>query len=204
MRVYKFKYVFLFLIAFGFTWQTAEVYASELAPRKMLFYENQELNIRFRHYEDPDWDWSIDRSRRYKTLIIESPDKFYPVTLFEITPFGDSNVKQEALQAVAKSAMQRARSVYRLAPEVSDEQMEAKTWGTLSGYQISFDANVQKEDMSVLYFVGTDVDGRIVSMTATTQKGKLGHIKEHIRRTFNWIQYLSPRELKDYSEKVDQ
>lgn len=163
--------------------------ADKLQPRSMDQY--QKIGIRFEVYSQPLWEPTVDSSNRYSSVIINSPENHFPIVQYNITPFPDMRVNNREIHAVALSAMKTAKTRFGRKPIIVEERFVKKTRGIFSGYETTFDAHIEGIDISVLYFVGKhDIDNRLISMSAQTQKGRLPHIREHVRRTFDWVDYL--------------
>ncbi len=161
-----------------------------LQPRDMNRYHK--IGIRYETYTKPLWRSEVDRTNRYPSVIVNSPELHFPPVEFQITPFPDQRVGPEQIRAVALAAMKHTKTRYGRKPIISSERFLPRSRGVFHGFETTFDARVEGVDLSVLYFVGRrERDGRVISMLAKTQHGRLPHIKDHIRRTFDWVDYVS-------------
>lgn len=139
--------------------------------------------------------WIIDRSSMNGRIVLtaQTPIATSPPAAFTFTSFKELVIASEELKSVAQKVAISAKSNYRSTQK--DEHfmnMYVKSYGALTGYEVTFDGLANGEEVSVKVFLGQSDNMPPVLLQAYTLRGKLQAISENIRRSWSNVAYIEP------------
>jgi hypothetical protein len=160
--------------------------------RQMVIHKVQELGLEIWTEVEPAWETRLDKSAGAPTFIAETPANTYPPAGMTWTVPGQQFTARE-FPVAARGAVYQAAINYGL-PAAQAKALPLKTarYGDLSGYESTFSASAGGEPVDVKVFFGHRPGKPAVAMQVFTQKDKLPHISENIRRSWTHLRYLAP------------
>ncbi|MDX9996147.1 MAG: hypothetical protein RBS28_12565 [Rhodocyclaceae bacterium] len=194
MRLPAGKKIFPFVLSFWLSGLVAVSSCNAGAPigRQMVIHKVQELGLEIWTEVEPAWETRLDKSAGAPTFIAETPASTYPPAGMTWTVPGQQFTAQE-FPTAAQGAVYQAAINYGL-PAAQAKALPLKTarYGDLNGYESTFSASAGGEPVDVKVFFGHRPGKPAVAMQVFTQKDKLPHISENIRRSWTHIRYLAP------------
>lgn len=165
--------------------------SAERAKRPMQVHLVKEIGLEIWTEAEPKWETHLESKNGQSTFVAETPDLTYPVAgfMWSSSPsarFSAADFKEAALGAIHGSARG-----YGVAPNTLPAgQPKEVSYGDLSGYEVTFAGSIQQTPVDVRIFVGHQPGRPLVVMQATTQRGKIDHISEQVRRSWTHVRYL--------------
>ncbi len=163
------------------------VYA-ERAKRPMTIHQVDELGLEIWTERNPEWPTQQVNQGKQPMFIAQSPLNSYPSAVMMWMSFPKMRVTAGDLETIAGTAIRTAADNYHVP---ADQALSVNTarYGALTGYEATFDGQADGEVVSVKMFVGHQLGKGLVSMQVYTGSGKLAHLNEHIRRSWQNIKY---------------
>jgi len=159
--------------------------------RPMNTNEVRELGLEILTERIPIWDREIEHINGQPIFIAESPRNYYPPSVMTVTTFKKLNVEKNELKEIAQSSFEQSAKNFGVSgKEISKLKIQAQEFKHLKGYETTFDGVANGENVTVRVFIGRQEGKPVVSMMAYTYRGKISHIKEQLRRTWDNISYL--------------
>jgi len=180
----------LFILLVGLTFLPIVSNADGLL-RYMRVYEVKALGLEVWTEKYPNWDIELEHINGQPIFIAESPRNYYPPSVMTVTTFKKLNVDKNELKEVAQSAFEQSAKNFGVSgKEISKLKIQAQEFKHLKGYETTFDGVANGENVTVRVFIGRQEGKPVVSMMAYTYRGKISHIKEQLRRTWDNVSYL--------------
>ncbi len=164
---------------------------AEPAKRPMEIHKLDELGLEIWTEYEPTWITRILSQGKFPIFSAESPQNYYPPSVMTWTTFKGMKIGIGELEELATSAIQTAAGNYGVSEkEILQIRPKKTEYNKLIGYEASFSGIAFNEAVDVKIFVGHEPGKRPVAMQAYTQKGKLVHLSEQIRRSWTNVAYL--------------
>jgi hypothetical protein len=179
------------LIALGCGAATGVLAAPNRALREMQVYKLPELKLKIWIENQPPWTTQVQQQNGHATFIAESPENYHPPTVMTFTSWPDARTADDKLYGLASAAIRRASQNFGLTiGQARGLQVVGAEYGLLRGYQSIFEGSSEGTAMDVVVFVG-QAPGRFpVVLCLYTQRGKIGNLTEHRRRSWGKLKYL--------------
>jgi hypothetical protein len=165
---------------------------ADRVERPMEVHRVAELGLEIWTELNPAWDTAVAREPGAPRPIFsaETPGQTYPPAGMTWAVPGVIAAQAE-FQQVARSALRQAALNYGLGSAEIDRITLAKaTYGELQGYEAQFPAVAETVPVDVRVFFGHTPGKPVVAMQVFTLRGKLPHLNEQIRRSWNNVRYL--------------
>ena len=163
--------------------------AAERAGRPMVIHRLPELGLEIWTEQDPQWETHLDERKGAVTFVAETPALTYPPAYMSWTSLPGIKFTVGDLNAAARGAIHQVAASYGMrSPERL--QIESKRYGELVGYESIFTASSQRVPVQIRVFCGHQPGQPAVVMQVATLGSKLGHLDEHIRRSWTNVRYL--------------
>lgn len=179
------------LIVFFLAQQVAQASEPTRALRPMVIHKVQELGLEIWTEADPEWQTDLVYQGDKPIFTAQTPMNTYPPAAMSVVSFPGMVVAEHELQEVATTAIHTAASNF----QVTETDIEKITilpveYSELHGYEGVFSGYAQGDPVDVKVFVGQKNGKGPVSIQLYTLQGKLPHLSEQIRRSWQHIRYL--------------
>ncbi len=166
--------------------------SADQLEREMVINRVQEIGLEIWSENNPVWLTQVrQRGPKYE-FVAETPVNYYPPASMHYMTFPGMAVEPGEMREVAEHAIQQAARNFKVpSAKISDIQIMPAKYGELSGYEATFSGRAHKERMDIKMFIGNAKGKGPVSMYVYTLKGKLGHLRESIRRSWQNVKYLN-------------
>ena len=157
-------------------------------------YENKvnEVGLIIQTEQNPEWDTKVQYVDKQPIFIAETPRNVYPPSVMMISTFDNLQVQKTELEEIAQSAIEQSAQNFGVSSEtIKKLKIQPREFKYLKGYEATFDGVANGEDVTVKVFIGQETNRPVVTLTAYTYRGKISHIKEQLRRSWDNISYLS-------------
>lgn len=179
-----------FLNAFmAHTLCTAASAESAAVERPMRIHKVDALGLEIWTEATPEWDTRLERLDEQSRFVAETPALAYPPAGMTWVSKPGSLFAEAELEEAARGVVHRVARNYGVR-EPSKLELTTARYGDLTGYRGDFSSPLRAMPVDVRVFLGHRPGRAAVVMQACTLKGKLGHIDEHIRRSWTNVRYL--------------
>jgi hypothetical protein len=152
-----------------------------------------ELELEIWTENQPNWHTQVSSAGGRPTFVAQSPDGYHPPTVMTYTSFPKEKVATDQLPDMARSAVKRASQNFGLTPaQVQSVMTMPASYGTLAGFEATFEGRADGVPMDVTVFVGQAPGKFPVALSMYTLRGKIGALNEHRRRAWGKLRYLAP------------
>lgn len=163
--------------------------ATERTGRPMIIHRVAELGLEIWTEQDPRWETQISASKEAATFIAETPALAYPPAHMSWTSLPQMKFDAADIEAAASGAIHQVAANYGVRTP-GQLALEPKQYGDLSGFESVFTATSQHMPIEVRVFCGHRPGRPAVVMQVATLENKLGHLSEHVRRSWGNVRYL--------------
>ena len=171
--------------------QAVEPPVSTRAQREMQIHKVPQLGLEIWVENQPPWEVELKKAKTLQTFVAQSPPDYYPPAVMTYLTVPGRSVEAAVLAGVAKTAIRQAAENYRVTPTVRVVlEPQPARYGSLTGYESSFEGWANGEAVEVKVFVGHVPGSAPVAMQVYTLRGKLAHLSEPIRRAWTNVKYL--------------
>lgn len=157
--------------------------------RPMHVHKVNELGLEIWTEARPEWDTRVERIYEQSRFVAETPALTYPPAGMTWVSKPQSLFAESELESAAHGAIHRVAHGYGV-PRSSAIELKRAHYGDLTGFEADFSAPRRTIPVDVRIFLGHKAGRAAVVMQASTLQGKLGHIDEHIRRSWANVRYL--------------
>ncbi|PID61860.1 MAG: hypothetical protein CSB44_05115 [Gammaproteobacteria bacterium] len=165
--------------------------ASERIKRPMHIHEVPELGLSIWTEYNPEWLVDLRYAGQRPVFLVQSPVNVYPPVSFSVMSFRGMDVDPQSMAGIVETAFGQGVMNYEgKLDSLVQEEMVAKEYGSLSGYEIEFSADVHGRESDVRVFLGAKEGHGPVLLQAHTPAGKMEHADEALRRSWENIDYL--------------
>jgi hypothetical protein len=165
---------------------------ADRVKRPMKVHQLPELGLEVWTEYDPLWITEIRYHGRKPVFMAQTPPLVYPPAAMSVVSFPGMSVTSEEMEEVARTAIQTGAKNYKVFEEIiSQLKLIKATYGVLTGYESDFSGLAQGDEVDVKVFVGHQPGKGPVMLQIYTLKGKLPHVSEQIRRSWNNVSYLN-------------
>ncbi len=154
----------------------------------MVIHRLPELNLEVWTEQDPQWETHLSDVTEAYTFVAETPALTYPPAYMSWTVMPDLAITPQELEAAARGVLHQVAANYRTRPP---KKISQRTYGELTGYEATLQAESDQMPIDVLIFCGHREGHPPVVMQAVTLRDKLPHLSEHIRRSWTNVRYLN-------------
>lgn len=159
--------------------------------REMQIHPVKAIGLEVWVENQPPWETQIVQNGGRSVFAVSSPENYHPPAAMTYASWPEHAVSEQQLSAVAHSALRHAAQNFGLAPgQARALQPRAAQHGLLQGYEVEFVGKVQATAVDVRLFFGLQPGRAPVVMTVYTLQGKIDHLKEVVRRSWDNISYL--------------
>lgn len=162
--------------------------AANRVGRPMIIHRIPEMKLEIWTEQDPQWETHSSDAGGAFTFIAETPALTYPPAHMSWTVQPKLQFQQHEIAAAARGALHQVAATYRVP---MPQQIEQKSYGELTGYETTFQAESDNLPIDVRIFCGHRPGQPAVVMQVVTLKDKLPHLSEHIRRSWSKVRYLN-------------
>lgn len=169
------------------------VYSAEPARalRPMLINKVDELGLEIWTEADPEWLTDVVHQQGKPIFTAQTPMNTYPPAAMSVVSFPGMEVAESELLEVATSAIHTAARNYQVTePDISGIQITPVRYSELHGFEGVFSGVAQGDPVDVKVFIGQREGKSPVCVQIYTLKGKLPHLSEQIRRSWQHLRYL--------------
>jgi hypothetical protein len=163
--------------------------SAERIKRPMHIHRVAEIGLEIWTEVEPRWEIRIERQNGQAIFQAETPALTYPPAGMTWLSMRKMKFSAAELEEGARGAIHAAARNYQVA-SVETIALKEKRYGDLTGFEAMFSANAHGTPVDVQIFLGHQLGKPAVLMHAYTLKGKLDHISEQIRRSWNNVKYL--------------
>ena len=187
----KNNYLYACFLALSILVFSAQAPGAERAKRPMQVHLVKEIGLEIWTEAEPRWETHLESKNGQSTFVAETPDLTYPVAGFMWSSSPDVGFSAADFKEAALGAIHGSARGYGVAPDaIPVTKLKEVSYGDLSGYEATFAGSIQQTPVDVRIFVGHRPGRPLVIMQATTQRGKLDHISEQVRRSWTHVKYL--------------
>ncbi len=162
-------------------------HAADRVKRPMQVHRVKEVGLEIWTEAEPRWDTHLEGKSGQYTFVAETPDLTYPVAGFMWSSALSEKFPAAAFKEAARGAIDGSARRYGV---TLVGQLKEARYGDLSGYEVTIAGSIQQTPVDVLIFVGQQPGKPLVVMQAATQRGKIDHISEQVRRSWTHVKYL--------------
>ena len=163
--------------------------ATNRAGRPMIIHRLPELGLEIWTEQDPEWETYFSRHHQVPTWIAETPALTYPPAQMSWTSSRQIRFTNDELESAARGAIDQVAANYGVRSP-SQIIIKGQRHGELIGYEATFEATSRQIPIDVQIFVGHQPGKPVVAMHVATLRNKLGHLDQHIRRSWGNVRYL--------------
>lgn len=164
---------------------------AERAKRPMNIHKVQEIGLEIWTEYRPEWITDLVTYRGRSIFTAQTPVNTYPPVAMSWTSFPRMRVNKNNLNEVALTTFKTAAVNYSVSQQqISNIKALPASYGDLTGFETSFFGIAHGDAVDVKVFVGHREGKGPVTMQVFTLKGKLPHIGEQIRRSWQNVKYL--------------
>lgn len=165
---------------------------ADRALREMQIHHVAELGLEVWIENQPPWETSLIAEPGRAMFVAQSPPAYHPPSVMTFSSWPDMVLPPDQVDAVLRSALTHAAQNFGLQPGQarSLEPLHAQ-YGELVGIEADFAGRENGQAIDVRLFVGRTPERFPVVLCAYTLRGKLEHLDEVIRRSWNNATYLS-------------
>jgi len=165
---------------------------ADRAKRPMHINKVKEIGLEIWTEYNPEWITELVKFKGRSIFTAQTPSKTYPPTAMSWSSYPRMRIDKNELEQVALTTFKTAGANYK----VSQKQLKSiepvnVVYGDLTGYETILSGKAHGDPVDIKIFVGQKEGKGPVTMQVYTLKGKLGHISEHIRRSWTNIKYLN-------------
>jgi hypothetical protein len=153
----------------------------------MIIHRVSEMNLEIWTEHDPAWETRLKQGPYSMTFVAETPALTYPPTHMSWTIAPTLKFEPGEIESAAHGVLHQIAIRYRTEPPA---QISHSQYGDLIGYEATFEAEAQNIPIDVRVFCGHREGKPMVVMQVVTLQGKLTHVAEQIRRSWNHLRYL--------------
>lgn len=171
--------------------QTADLAYADRYLRPMHINKVEALGLEIWTEYEPEWLREVVRQGNKPIYVVQTPANVYPPAAMSYASFPGMPVNPGELKTIATTAIRQAANNYQVSPERTKAIQAAKaSYNRLTGYEATFTGKAHGDAVDVKVFIGHTPGKGLIAMQAYTLKGKLPHIREHIRRAWSHVDYL--------------
>ena len=160
--------------------------------RPMEKHKVTELGLELWTEFEPKWDIKLNKVGKKNVFYAETPANYYPPAVMTWVSFQGMEVVEGELEEIARTAILTAAHNYKAKVNQEEKITPVQiTYNELTGYEATFSGVANGEEVDVKIFVGHKPGKGPVAMQVYTLKGKLPHLSEQIRRSWNNVKYLN-------------
>lgn len=158
--------------------------------RPMQLHRVAELNVEIWTELDPQWETRLEFRNGQPVFSAETPALTYPPAGMTWSSVRGVTFTAAELPEAARGAIEQAARNYGVNEMASSVALRTAKYGELTGYEARFSATAHGQPVDVLVFFGHRAGRPPVLAHAYTLQGKLDHISEHVRRSWQNLRYL--------------
>jgi len=163
--------------------------ASRVSKRPMLIHQVKSIGLEIWTEARPEWDVRTDVRNGLPVFVAETPALSAPPAGMSWTSHSQIKFATNELELGARGAIQQVARNYGV-HHASRIELQQASYGDFTGYQAVFNGDAHGTPVDVQIFCGHQPGRPAVLMHAYTLRGKLGQIREHIRRSWTHVRYL--------------
>ncbi len=171
--------------------QMAPATALEQAKRPMKIHKVEAIGLEIWTEYEPEWSTEVKYNGPKAVFVTQSSRLYYPPVAMSFTHHPGMRVADVDFKEVAEAAIRVAAQNYQVSSEaIAALSASPARYSDLDGYEATFSGTANGDTVDVKVFVGRAPGKGPVSMQAFTLKGKLPHVSEQIRRSWQNVKYL--------------
>ena len=164
---------------------------ADKALREMQIHKVKAIGLEVWVENQPPWEVQTVQNNGQSVFAVSSPENYHPPSAMTFASWPEHKVSQTQLENVAHSALRNAARNFGLEPgQTRTMDINPKQHGELTGYETQFVGKVQGMAADVRIFFGLQIGRPPVVMTVYTLQGKMQHLEDVVRRSWDNVSYL--------------
>ncbi|MCF6189491.1 MAG: hypothetical protein L3J51_03345 [Cocleimonas sp.] len=157
----------------------------------MQIHKVKRMGLEIWTEQEPAWNTELMLNGKKPIFVAHTPFLSYPPSGMTWVNHSEVELTPDEFPSIARSTLETAAKNYRVSKEaISTLKITPANYGKLIGFETNFTGLLDKKQVDVKVFTGRTKGKGPVTMQVYAPKGKLQHMKEQIRRSWEHTQYL--------------
>lgn len=177
--------IFLLISVFSFV-------LADRVKRPMKINKIKKMGLQIWTEMEPEWRTELMMNGDKPIFVAHTPAYVYPPSGMMWVNYSEVQLSEKDFFDVARSALKTAASNYGISKtSLVNLTVSPATYGVLKGFEVNFEGKLDRKKVDVRVFTGRAGDNGPITMQVYAPLGKIGHIKEQIRRSWSHTSYLA-------------
>lgn len=196
MNIFSGRFCYLSSLLMVLVWASAFslAYAQQdpRAKRPMKIHQVKEMGLEIWTELDPLWTTDLVYQGQKPLFLAQTPPMVYPPVAMMIVSFPGMTAAPDEMESIALEALRNGAVNFQVEQNRIDTlKLSPARYGELQGYETQFTGVAQGDTVDVKAFVGNKPGKGPVLLQLYTLEGKLPHVAEQVRRSWQHVKYLN-------------